>query len=71
MTRFEVGRTYKAHSVCDYNAIWNCKVIKRTAKRMTIEINGKEVKTVGITARHNTETAQPIGNYSMAPMIRA
>ena len=69
--RFETGKTYQASSLCDHNCIWNVKVIKRTAKFLTITVNGREENRVGINIYENVEQCWFSGKYSMAPAIVA
>ncbi len=69
--QFEVGQTYTTRSACDSDCVWAFKVLKRTAKRITVEARGEGVRTVGIRIWEGVETATPLGSYSMAPIIRA
>lgn len=69
--KFQTGLKYSARSVCDYNCIWTFKVIKRTAKFITIEDQYGEQKRVGVKVWGDSETAYPLGNYSMCPVIDA
>lgn len=74
MKKFEIGKTYSMRSIGDHNCIWTYKVVKRTAKTITIT-DGKETKVCRIlksVSEHNdVETVKPFGNYSMCPMLRA
>lgn len=65
MTNFKIGKTY--NSVKTGNFV----CLKRTSKRVTIKNELNEIKTVGIYINNNSECARPMGNYSMAPVIRA
>lgn len=71
---FETGKTYTMRSVCDHNCTWAYKVLKRTAKTITIT-DGKATKTCrinkGATEYSGVETIYPLGQYSMAPCLRA
>jgi hypothetical protein len=67
---FKIGQTYTARSACDYNCIFSFKVLKRSAKFLTIEHNG-DTKRVGIKQSDHGEWALPLGRYSMAPVINA
>lgn len=69
--KFQPGLKYSARSVCDYNCIWTFTVIKRTAKFITIEDQYGETKRVGVKVWDTSETAYPLGNYSMCPVIDA
>lgn len=69
-TRFQVGRTYQARSICDYDCIISVTVERRTAKRLTAKV-GNAVKTLGIGIHDNAEFVRPWGRYSMAPIVSA
>jgi len=72
ITKFEAGKTYTTRSIGDNNCIWNVKVIKRTAKFLTIKVDGeREEKRMGINVWNDEETCLFSGRYSMAPSIRA
>lgn len=74
--KFEVGKMYYTHSLANYDTIITIKVIKRTPKTVTI----KELS--GWPINHNTFRVHEesfgdktewisLGNYSMAPVVRA
>lgn len=71
IARFEVGRTYIAGAGRDYS--WTCEVIARTAKFVTVRIDGDEIARIGvkISTMSPTEWAMPLGSYSQAPCIHA
>ena len=73
MTRFEEGKTYKHSFITDRNAEVFYKVIKRTSKSITVQNieTGETVKNKRIKEWDNTEIIKPLGNYSMAPTLRA
>lgn len=70
---FEVGETYSMTSVGDHNCVWKYKVVKRTTKTITLE--GIDGADGGGTKRpsiwDNAESVNPLGSYSMAPILRA
>lgn len=72
---FQVGATYAMRWVTDADALTLCKVVKRTAKFVTFEVDGFGTKRVGVQAPDGyfakCETALPLGRYSMAPCVRA
>ena len=71
-TTFETGKTYTSRSIGDNDCVWNVKVLKRTAKFLTIKIDGeREVKRVGVSNYNGEEQCLFLGKYSMAPVIRA
>ena len=75
MTTFQVGATYTTRSICDYDCIYSVRILSRTAKTVTADLEGcggRGVKTLRIGRAHDgAEMFRPIGNYSMAPVIRA
>jgi hypothetical protein len=70
-TTFEIGKTYYAHSACDYDTIFAYTVIKRTAKFITID-SGYDTRRVGVRRNNDgIEICLPQGSFSMAPVLRA
>ena len=67
---FEVGASYSTRSACDSNCRWTFTVTARTAKFITIAGNDT-TRRVGVYVLEGTESALPMGNYSMAPVISA
>jgi len=72
MKNFKINTTYQMRSACDHNCIWTAKVIKRTAKFVTLEVSGeKELVRCGVFVYENVECCKPLGSYSMCPILRA
>ena len=74
MTKFESGKTYSMRSACDHECIWTYTVTARTASTITLDDGRKEIKVRIIKAlseMDNRECVRPLGNYSMAPILRA
>ena len=71
MTKFEAGKTYRTRFIGDADSVLDVKVIKRTPKRITVDVEPFGVSTVGVKVVDDVETALPLGRYSMAPIIRA
>lgn len=73
MIKFEVGKTYEAHSVCNWDCVWRFEVVKRTACTVTIKNERGEEKRCRISKSYsdNAEAVLPLGGYSMAPVLRA
>ena len=69
MKNFEVGRKYYGRSVCNYDCIFEIEVIRRTGKTITF-LDGDEQRVKKIRTDNNGEYVI-LGNYSMAPVIRA
>lgn len=72
MTTFKANKIYSTRSTCDHNCIFSFRVVKRTAKRITLRdmSDGKEFVR-GISVWHDAETCMPFGSYSMAPVLTA
>ena len=68
---FQVGSTYAMIWVGDADARTACKVLKRSAKFVTLDVDGFGVQRVGVSLRDGVEVALPLGRYSMAPCVRA
>ena len=67
---FTVGQKLSDRSACDWDCVFRATVIKRTAKRVTLDIGCGEIKTVGIfTDHHGNEACFPFGRYSMASIF--
>lgn len=70
--QFQVGNLYNMRSIGDHNCIWECLVIKRTAKQVTLKIKGYvEPVTKGVKIYEGSEQCAPLGVYSMHPVLRA
>lgn len=72
MTKFEPGRTYSCRSICDHNCIFTFEVIARTDK--TVTIKGPLASGTGrrkVREWDGVECIDPLGRYSMAPVLRA
>lgn len=71
MRKFEAGKTYSCNSVCDHNCVWTFKVIKRTANTITITGDEGQVRRKVYPDMNGNEMIWPMGQYSMAPILRA
>ena len=72
MKKFEVGKTYWMRSICDYDCVWYCKVESRTAKFVTLKIEGdRTVVRCKVTESEDSERCYPTGRYSITPCLRA
>lgn len=70
MTTFQIGKTYSARSICDYDCIFSWTVVSRTAKFLTL--NGSMGKRrAGVFENGGVEHCRPLGRYSMSPVIHA
>ena len=72
MIQFKVGQTYSARSLCDWNCIFSFTILARTAKTVTIKVDGKTVSR-GVKPNWDgiAESFKPFGSYSMAAVITA
>jgi len=69
---FTVGQKLSDRSACDWDCVFRAIVIKRTAKRVTLDLGRGEAKTVGIFIdHHGNEACYPFGRYSMASIFSA
>lgn len=76
MAKFEINSIYITRSICDSNCVFGYRVVKRTAKRVTLieHVNGVdrgEQFIKGVSEYEGVESCYPLGTYSMAPIIRA
>lgn len=70
MKRFEVGKTYATRSICDHDTWFAFTILARTAKQVTIKVNGKIVRR-GLSVYDGCEQFKPYGSYSMCAIIGA
>ena len=67
---FVVGKTYETRSACDHNCIFKATVIKKTVKTVTVNtMDG--VKRCKVQEWNGEQFFYPLGQYSMAPIMRA
>jgi len=71
--KFETNKTYSCRSACDNDCVWKYKIVKRTKCFIWILVGEfkPQLSRRKITTRNGFETAQPLGPYSMAPVLRA
>lgn len=68
---FEIGKTYRMRSPCNYDCVWSFTVAKRTAKTVTLVGSDGKVKRCGVRVYSGEESCTPLGRYSMCPVLRA
>lgn len=70
---FEVGRTYQCRSIGDYGCVWYFRVVKRTAKTITLEGDTDTPEPIvrRIYEYEGVEHLRPFGTYSMCPILGA
>ena len=71
MITFKANTEISARSICDHNCIFTAKIIKRTAKTLTIIAQGQESRCKIHYDFEGNEFIYPFGRYSMAPTMRA
>lgn len=76
MKQFEIGKTYNMRSPCDHDCIWSYTVTDRTACTITLQDNDtNKTRKCRVSKLYSEmdgrEVVLPLGNYSMAPMLRA
>ena len=71
-TKFETNTKYFYRFVCDSNSYVEIKVLKRTAKTVTIEdkYDGVSRRKISVDDE-GVEFISPTGTYSMSPICRA
>ncbi|MDF1495473.1 hypothetical protein [Caproiciproducens sp. CPB-2] len=69
MKKFEVGKEYFTHSICDSDCMYTIKIAGRTEKTVTYIYGGKKRRSK-IQVSADGEFIQP-DRYSMAPVFRA
>jgi hypothetical protein len=67
MNKFESGKTYATRFICDADSRLEITVASRTAKTIKTACG----KTLRIGEYDGVEFVRPLGNYSMAPIVRA
>lgn len=70
MAKFEVGKTYEARSICDYDCIFKFEILRRTEKSVWVRVHG-DIERRAIKVQEGVEQFSPFGNYSMSPVVRA
>lgn len=68
--QFQTGKTYQTRSIGDHDCIFSFTVLARTAKSVTVDVNGERVRR-GVRVHEGVERFMPFGSYSMAPCISA
>lgn len=71
MKQFEIGKKYYGRFASNSDCIFTGKVIARTDKTVTFEIDGeiKKLRVTKASAYFGYEIVYPFGQYSMAPSL--
>lgn len=65
------GTTLKARSICDYDCIFEAKILGRSKNTVEVKVMG-EVKKCRIKIdMEGNEYIMALGRYSMSPMFKA
>lgn len=68
--KFEVGVEYGTRSICDHECIFRFTVVDRTEKTIVIDgMDGRKRRKVRV--RDGAEECDPLGRFSMAPVLSA
>jgi len=70
MKKFQVGSTYSARSICNYDIVWSFEILRRTEKSVWVKVDGRKVRRA-IEVCRDCESFYPFGKYSMAAVIMA
>ena len=72
MIKFETGKTYRTHSLGDYECQLDYKIISRTAKTLkSFDQMDNRIKTYRISIWEGVEQFKPWGSFSMCPIMSA
>ena len=66
----EEGQTLQARSICDYDCIFSCKVIKRNKSMVTVYIQDSIRKCKVRVDADGYEYVMALGTHSMAPAFK-
>lgn len=69
--QFQVGTTYGARSLCDYDCIFTFTVTKRTDKTVWLKASDGRIKSRRVRIWDGVEACDPQGRYSMSPILTA
>lgn len=71
--KFKVGRQYSMRSACDHDCVWTYQVVARTRCTITIVSHRgvRQVCRVRNSERLGAECCNPLGRYSMSPVLSA
>lgn len=70
-TKFQVGESYGARSICDHDCIFVIRVVSRTHKTIQVIQYGKQKMLRVAIGRDGVEQVKPFGTYSMCAVIEA
>jgi hypothetical protein len=68
---FTIGAKLQCRSLADYDCIFRFTVIKRTAKFVTLQYYGQELRVTIRKGSDGREYCYPLGTHSMAATLYA
>lgn len=68
---FQVGKTYSCRSICDFDCVWSFEIVARTASTIKTACGKSFRINKKLTNHFACEMLFPLGQYSMAPVLRA
>jgi len=71
IAKFEAGHVYWCRSICDSDCVFSFKVMKRTDKTVWLKDRGGKIKARRVRISGQDEVLDPLGVYSMSPVLRA
>lgn len=72
MSKFEPGKSYYCFSICDSDCRWHYKVTRRTEKSIYVQMDGTgPEKALRVKTDRYGEYVNPMGRYSMAPVLHS
>jgi hypothetical protein len=72
LVRFKVGEVYSCRSICDYDCVFRFVVESRTKGTVTIRVPGAlTAKRRKVRIWNGVEQIDPLGRYSMSPILSA
>lgn len=69
--QFQIGSTYTCRSACDYNCVFSFKVVSRSAQFVQLQGFDNRLRRRKVRVVDGAEQCDPLGVYSMSPVIRA
>lgn len=70
MRKFFINQELSARSICDHECIYTGRILRRTAKTVTVKTD-EGVKRCKIHLQYENEYIYPFGRYSMAATFYA
>ena len=68
---FEIDKTYTFRFIGDADSCVPVKILKRTAKFVTVQVRNEEPTRCKVKIWNGSESCYPLGTYSMCPILSA